>query len=186
MSIEPRVFLLAIGLGAGGYMLGMLLWSIVRPEKRIWPPDQATTAIKIRVWIFTTLIFASAFVLGVLDWDHFELPAWVRWAAGLVLIAIGNFVVWHGVHEIGLAATSGEATGLKTDGFYRWSRNPQYVADMVILIGWGVLSASVWALPVIVLGIAVLLIAPFAEEPWLNDKYGQVYREYARTVRRYL
>ena len=85
-----------------------------------------------------------------------------------------------------MAATSGEATGLKTDGLYSWSRNPQYMADVIILIGWGVLTASLWALPVLSIGLAVLLVAPFAEEPWLQEKYGAPYREYKFNVRRYL
>jgi len=58
--------------------------------------------------------------------------------------------------------------------------------DIAILIGWGVLSASVWALPILVLGFAVLVVAPFAEEPWLEEVYGAQYREYRKLVRRFL
>ena len=85
-----------------------------------------------------------------------------------------------------MAATSGDATGLVTNGLYRWSRNPQYVADMAILIGWAILSASLWALPVLAIGIAVLAIAPLAEEPWLEEVYGEQYRIYKQTVRRFI
>ena len=88
--------------------------------------------------------------------------------------------------KIGMAATSGEATGLVTSGLYRWSRNPQYVADMAILIGWGVLSASLWTIPILAVGLAVLVIAPLAEEPWLEEVYGEQYRSYKKIVRRYL
>ena len=127
MSIEPRILTLIIGIMAGTYMLGMLLWSIAYPERRIWPPDNATTAIKFRVWFMTVTIFAAAFFLGVMDWNSFNWPASIRWGIGLPFIIIGNVVVWRGVHKIGMAATSGEASGLKTDGLYNWSRNPQYV-----------------------------------------------------------
>ncbi len=184
--IELLFFGLLIGATAGVYMLGMLLWSIKQPENRTWPPDQATTAIKFRVWFMTTLIFASAFVLGVLDWNRFDWPPSARWTVGLPLILIGNLVVWRGVLKIGMAATSGEATGLVTTGLYRWSRNPQYAADIAILMGWGVLSASMWVLPVLVIGIAVLAIAPLAEEPWLEEVYGQEYRNYKASVRRFI
>ena len=134
----------------------------------------------------TVSIFAAAFFLGVLDWNRFDWPASIRWGVGVPLIIIGNIVVWRGVNKIGMAATSGEATGLKTSGLYSWSRNPQYMADVIILIGWGVLAASLWALPVLSIGLAALLVAPFAEEPWLQEKYGAPYQEYKLNVCRYL
>jgi protein-S-isoprenylcysteine O-methyltransferase Ste14 len=186
MPDEACYLIFAVGMMAGAYMLGVVLWSIVQPERRLWPPDNATTATKLRVWLVTILIFTAAFFLGVLDWNRFDWLASVRWAIGLPLIIIGNLVVWRGVHEIGMAATSGEATRLKTDGLYKWSRNPQYVADIIILIGWCILAASAWTLPVLAVGLAVLLIAPFAEEPWLEQNYGQSYRDYKSKVRRYL
>lgn len=186
MLIEIKTVILAAGLAAAVYMLSILLWSAINPEKRIWPPRQATTGIKLRVWFMTTAIFACAFLLGILDWNRFDWPVSIRWTVGLPLILIGNLIVWRGVHKIGMAATSGEATGLVTDGLYRKSRNPQYVADMLILIGWEVLSASIWTLPVIAIGIAVLAIAPFAEEPWLEEEYGDQFRQYKRRVRRFI
>lgn len=185
MPIETPFIALAIGIAAGTYMLGMLFWSIARPEQRVWPPDHATAAIKFRVWFITVSIFAAAFVLGLWDWNRFDWPTSIRWGIGLPLILIGNIIVWLGVHKIGMAATSGEESGLKTDGLYSWSRNPQYVADMVILIGWVVLAASLWALPVLAIGLAVLLTAPLAEEPWLEERYGENYRSYKSKVRRY-
>ena len=60
------------------------------------------------------------------------------------------------------------------------------MADVIILIGWGVLAASLWALPVLSIGLAALLVAPFAEEPWLQEKYGAPYQEYKLNVCRYL
>ena len=186
MPIEPKILFLIIGMLAGIYMLGMLLWSIVYPERRIWPPTRATNMVKIRVWLMTVAIFTAAFFLGLLDWNRFRVPELIRWYVGFPLILIGNTIVWWGVGKIGMAATSGEASGLKTDGIYSWSRNPQYAADITILFGWGVLSASLWALPVLTLGFAVLAVAPFAEEPWLEEAYGKEYRNYRNKVRRFI
>lgn len=186
MITEAKLMLIALGFSAGLYMLGVLLWSIVRPEHRIWPPKKATVAIKIKVWTATVLIFVAAYFVGILDWNNFQWPAMLRWGVGLPLILFGNLIVWLGVLKIGFAATSGEATGLQTSGLYRWSRNPQYMADITIIIGWLVLSASFWVLPVLAIGLAVLIIAPLAEEPWLEEKYGLKYQEYMSRVRRYL
>ncbi|WP_299030611.1 isoprenylcysteine carboxylmethyltransferase family protein [uncultured Sulfitobacter sp.] len=181
-----EVFAISVGGIAGCYLLVAFGWSIAFPERRIWPPKQATAGIKLRVWIATISIFAATFVLGIADWNSFGWPAPVRWGIGLALIIIGNVVVSIGVRKIGFNATSGAVAELKTDGLYRYSRNPQYVADMVILVGWAMLSASGWAAGIAALGIVVLAAAPFAEEPWLEDIYGADYRAYKIKVRRYI
>jgi protein-S-isoprenylcysteine O-methyltransferase Ste14 len=188
MTMLSNTEVLAISVGgiAGCYLLVAFGWSIAFPERRIWPPKQATTGIKLRVWLATISIFAATFVLGIADWNSFGWPAPVRWGIGLALIVVGNVIVSIGVRKIGFGATSGEVAKLKTDGLYRYSRNPQYVADMAILVGWAVLSASGWAACVAAFGVIVLAAAPFAEEPWLEDTYGAEYRAYKTKVRRYI
>ena len=57
---------------------------------------------------------------------------------------------------------------------------------MAILIGWIILSASVWALPVAATGVLLLAIVPLAEEKWLEEMYGENYRVYRSKTRRYL
>lgn len=186
MLTDLKFISIVIGGIAGLYLFAALIWSIALPERRVWPPKKATAGIKIRVWFATIAIFAAAFVLGVADWNSLEWPAPIRWGIGLTLIIVGNIVVWRGVLKIGFDATSGEVDTLKTDGLYAWSRNPQYVADMAIILGWAILSASIWSFSFAVLGIVVLGIAPLAEEPWLKETYGQQYQDYRRRVRRYL
>ncbi|WP_240310538.1 methyltransferase [Pseudosulfitobacter sp. DSM 107133] len=110
----------------------------------------------------------------------------MRWALGLCLIVLGNAAVWSGVIQLGIAATSGDEGFLRTRGLYRFSRNPQYVADMAILIGIGLLSTSILAWSVTFTGIAALILATFVEERWLIDRYGDPYRGYLRTTRRFL
>ena len=102
------------------------------------------------------------------------------------MILLSNWVVWQSAFDLGMKATSGAVGNLKTDGFYRWSRNPQYVADSAMLVGWLVLSASLWALPVVAAGVLALVLAPFAEEPWMRAVYGDAYVRYFARTRRYL
>lgn len=186
MLIEIEKLLILMGGAAGLYLNGVLLWSIVYPARRIWPPKEATRGIKIRVWAATIAIFSATFLLGISGWNSLGWPAEMRWGVGLTLIILGNIVVWAGVVKLGFAATSGEVAELKTDGLYRYSRNPQYVADMAILVGWAVLSASGWAVLVAAVGVLTLAIAPFAEEPWLEESYGEAFRIYKSRVRRFI
>jgi protein-S-isoprenylcysteine O-methyltransferase Ste14 len=63
---------------------------------------------------------------------------------------------------IGLEATSGAEAELKTDGLYRWSRNPQYFVDIGILIGWANLSASSNSGGIATGGVVAFALAPAA------------------------
>ncbi|MGR3638794.1 methyltransferase family protein [Alterinioella nitratireducens] len=175
-----------IGGLAGLFLAGLLLWSILRPERRLWPVGTPTLSNQIMVWGPTVAVFVSAALIGVLDWNGLGIPAWLRWGVGLPLVVAGNLVVWPAVLNIGWAATSGAEGQLKTDGGYRWSRNPQYVADIAILAGWSILSGNAATLPVTAAGILALALAPLAEEPWLEETYGAEYRAYRKRVGRYL
>lgn len=134
--------------------------------------------------MLTVAIFASAAVQGLCDWNVLDLPPQVRWGVGIPLIVVGNSVVWSGVYQLGNRATSGEAVKLRTTGIYEYSRNSQYVADIAILVGWGVLCASAWAIPVVLFGVIALLIAPIPDEPWMEMTFGATFRKYRLSVRR--
>ncbi|MEM5474458.1 isoprenylcysteine carboxylmethyltransferase family protein [Hoeflea sp. AS60] len=177
---------IVLGCAANLLLVTGILWSIFQPERRVWPPIQSTAAHKTVGWGLTCVGFGAAIALALLEWGALDFPWTIRWGLGLCLIVLGNGVVWSGVMQLGIAATSGDEGVLRTGGLYRFSRNPQYVADMAILIGIGLLSASILAWPVIFTGVAALILATFAEERWLIDRYGDAYRAYLRTTRRFL
>lgn len=179
------VFLVA-GCAANLCLVCMLYWSIRRPDKQIWPPDRSTSAHRAMAWTLSTTGFASAIALGLLGWGKLETPGILRWGIGPLFIILGNVVVWTGVVQLGLAATSGAEDMLRTNGLYRYSRNPQFVADVAILAGIGLLSASSLAWPVVLSGILALVLAPFAEEPWLEERYGEAFKKYRSSTRRFL
>ena len=183
---ELKTVILAAGCVANLLLVVGILWSIFQPERRVWPPIHSTAVHKTVVWGLTCVGFGSAIALALLEWGALDFPWIIRWGLGLCLIVLGNAVVWSGVMQLGMAATSGDEGVLRTRGLYRVSRNPQYVADIAILIGIGLLSASILAWPVIFTGVAALILATFAEERWLIDRYGDPYRAYLRKTRRFL
>ena len=83
--------------------------------------------------------------------------------------------------------TEKPSTALVTDGPFRYSRNPIYVALTLIYCGIGVAVDNGW-----VLGLAVPLLAVMrlgviaAEERYLEAKFGEAYRHYMGRVRRWL
>ena len=174
-----------LGLAISVATLLAILWSVVFPERRIWPPQSYTQITPFVVWIPTFTLFGVLVVLGVMDWSAFSLPTWVRFGLGVPLIVAGNIVVWNEVRHFGVPQTGGARGQLRTDGLYRFSRNPQYMADIAMVVGWILISCSLWAVVVGASAIASLIMAPFAEESWLREQYGDEYEKYRSQVSRY-
>lgn len=180
------VVLAVAGLTAAGSAIFAILWSVAYPARRIWPPAKYGPLTPVLVWGPTLVFFGAVFALGAIGWGKLSAPAVVRYGLGGALILAGNAVVWFEVARFGLAQTGGAVGALRTSGFHRYSRNPQYLADIAIIVGWMALSAAPLAALVGFAGIVALAAAPFAEEPWLRSKYGDDYREYEKRVPRYL
>ena len=180
--------IIIFNIGAICILLGAcaIIWSIYRPDRRLWPLSRLTPFKFMVVWGVTCLAFGACIALGVMDWNSLGWPNSVRFGIGVPLILIGHIVVYLGVKTIGLAATSGARAQLRTDGIYRYSRNPQYLADMSSLVGWGILSASLWAVPLALSIMIVFALTPFSEESWLREAYGQDYDNYVRSVPRFI
>ena len=79
------------------------------------------------------------------------------------------------------------ANALVTVGPYRWSRNPIYLADAVILLGQAVLLQSVWPIlltPLFVWVVERRFILP--EEIMLRERFPQTFHAWAERVRRWI
>ena len=181
-----QAVLIAAGLVIAASTLAAILWSITFPDRRLWPPKRYTKATPVLVWVPTFTLFGILIVLGLMNWGSWPIPTWLRFGAGIPLIVVGNIIVWSEVAHFGIAQTGGAKGSLRTGGMYRYSRNPQYVADIAMIVGWIVLCASFGVALIGIAGIAVLTAAPFAEEPWLKENYGSAFEDYKATVRRFL
>ncbi len=76
---------------------------------------------------------------------------------------------------------------LVTTGIYRRSRNPMYLAVLIMLVGWGFWlgnEAALLPLPLFFYLLTRLQIIP--EERLLTQKFGDRYRRYCEQVRRWL
>ena len=181
-----QAVLIVVGLVIAAGTLAAILWSIAYPQHRLWPPKRYTKATPFLVWVPTFTLFGILLILGVMNWGSLPIPTWLRFGVGIPLIVAGNVIVWSEVAQFGIAQTGGAKGSLRTGGMYRYSRNPQYVADIAMVVGWIVLCATPGAALIGFAGIVVLMAAPFAEEPWLKEHYGSAFEDYKATVRRFL
>lgn len=102
------------------------------------------------------------------------------------LIVLGFGLAFWITLQLGWRNAFGEKLGLRTDGWFRFSRNPIYVATWIGLIGWGVLVNHTLVTVLLVLWGLMYLLAPVLEEPWLEKQYGEPYRNYKRSTPRFL
>jgi len=80
-----------------------------------------------------------------------------------------------------------EPAALITGGVFRVSRNPMYLGFLLILIGIGVFLGSLTPfLVIIAFAIFNDIVFIRVEERMLEEKFGQVWQEYKRKVRRWL
>lgn len=110
---------------------------------------------------------------------------------GLVPIAFGGAVMVLAVRCFSRAETTiipfRESSSLIIKGPYKFTRNPIYVADTLILIGasmlFGTLSPLLcWPLFVLIVDLGFIRV----EERMLTEKFGDDYAAYKRQVRRWL
>ncbi len=80
-----------------------------------------------------------------------------------------------------------KASSLVIDGLYRFTRNPMYLGMLLILTGIAVLLGS--PINIAILGVFIAYITAFQikpEETLLEQNFGEAYRHYKQSVRRWL
>ena len=114
--------------------------------------------------------------------------------------AVSLGIIWLGIVVGGLGVSAfirmrttvdprypDKASRLVVIGIYKYSRNPMYLAILLVLIGVAVYLGALSSLLVIFLFIGYInryQIVP--EEQLLLEKFGDGYRQYAQRVRRWI
>lgn len=145
------------------------------------PPPVVTLVVGGLMWLLARWLPALAFALP--------------WRGALAaLFAIGGIVLMSACAlQFRRAGTTvnpmkpAKASTLVDIGFYRVSRNPIYLADGLILVGWGLWLSNLASLAAIALFVAWLnrfQIEP--EERALHAAFGAEYDAYRARVRRWI
>ena len=140
------------------------------------------------------LIFIGFLVLGWgadLIWPADFLSAPLQYVLGGALFVLGMalaVVCISGFRRSGTEyQTHKPASALVTDGPYQYSRNPIYIALSLAHLGIAVAADSAWMMAMLVPALAVVRYGVIArEERYLEAKFGDDYRQFLATVRRWL
>jgi protein-S-isoprenylcysteine O-methyltransferase Ste14 len=114
----------------------------------------------------------------------------LRWL-GVALIAAGVPVLLDSFRRfaaegLGTPAPVAPPQHLVVSGWYRYVRNPMYVAVVSMILGQGLLFGNVRVLEYgVAVWLAMHLFVVFYEEPALRAKFGEEYEEFCRNVHRW-
>ncbi len=163
-------------------------WCGIRLRSEYGSGGKPTLPTVALVWAFYGIHFSLVATAAVESTWPIPLPKTVSIAGGLLLMGLGGWIYLSAVSAFrSMRRLSGlDTTALITNGMYRYSRNPQTVGWMLVLLGAAVLSASGM---VLLLGalfwISFRLYLPL-EEALLERLHGRAYRAYRARTRRYL
>ena len=154
--------------------------AIDRPSAMPWPPILLVGAI------------VGAWLLGrALPFDWPGMDDWPARAVGYAFGAAGLLLAIWAILTLRRAGTTvrpdAGATRLVTGGPYRRFRNPIYLADVMILLGLAELTHNVWfVVAAAAFAVLVTWLAILPEERHLEARFGEEYRAYKATTRRWI
>jgi protein-S-isoprenylcysteine O-methyltransferase Ste14 len=104
--------------------------------------------------------------------------------AGVVIFAWAALTLWR--HQTTIHPDKG-ADHLVTDGPFRYRRNPIYISHVMILLGVSEMTKNIWfAILALLYAALVTWLAILPEERHLEAKFGDAYRAYKATTRRWI
>lgn len=146
------------------------------------------------VLIFPPFLLGGAMVLGaLLEWLYPIplLPPMLARLLGVVLFALGGLLGYSAQRALRRAGTNirpdQPTLALVTDGPYRWTRNPIYLAGLLVYLGVGFFVNGL--APFLLLPLLIILLRwgiILREERYLTAKFGEPYRNYTSRVSRWV
>jgi protein-S-isoprenylcysteine O-methyltransferase Ste14 len=140
------------------------------------------------------VLFGAALVIAVLANWIFPVqmfPDFLRFWFGPIVLIASLVIIVPSIVVFKRAKTPFDvrraATALVSEGPFRYSRNPGYVALISLCIGIAMIVDNVFMLVTVAIATAYLQrFVVLAEERHMEAQFGEEYLEYKRKVRRWL
>ncbi len=148
---------------------------------RFLPPPVVLLLVGLGMWLLARLLPGAAVALPGAGWI-----ALIIATGALLIMALTAWTLRR--HGTTIDPRHPEqSSSLVRDGVFRWSRNPIYLADALLLVAWALYLGNLAAVPLIPL--FMVLIQRFQilpEERALEQRFGEDFHAYRRSVRRWL
>ena len=147
-----------------------------------------------QIIVLPPLVYGAAFIMGLLLHLVFPLhilPTTLARGIGVVCVLVSLPLALATLRVLSRAHTPVDpmkpTTALVTEGPFRYSRNPIYLALTLLYLGVAFLVNALWILLLVVPVLLVIRYGVIArEEAYLTRKFGDAYRQYTAQVRRWL
>jgi protein-S-isoprenylcysteine O-methyltransferase Ste14 len=163
-----------------------LILTLYLKNVQIWPPPGKFSSQFWFTWISFTYFMMGIPVLGILDYGSLEISDLPRFISAGILFLIAFPVGISAMYQLSFKQTLGLKGKFTTSGVYRFTRNPQYVTHVLLIAAIVLATNSSLALIVGIPYSLWFILAPFAEEKWLKDQFGEEYDSYCHRVPRFI
>lgn len=160
-------------------------WSSAYPDRSVWPPLAFGWKARIATWSVSIVALGAAYMAGRMSWNAWDWPDWIRWYVGFPLAFVASSASSWAIMKLGLDQSMGADRALVTDGVFGLTRNPTYIANLALCLGWTLLAAS-WPAAIAAGSLAALYMFTVPhEERWLARTYGEAWLAYRDRVKRW-
>lgn len=157
------------------------------------PEQDPDTVTRIGGWLFrhrTSIPVPIALALLLIPPPSSQVGLWTPVGfAGVLVVLLGESIRIWAVHHIGaISRTRSERLGPLIDtGPFSLVRNPLYIGNLLLWIGFTIAAGLIWLVPAVI----VLLVLEYHaivrwEERLLDSRLGASYRDYLTRVPRWL
>ena len=164
----------------------MLCLSILVSRKRVWSPPSVDSWQFYMMWTAIIVSFFGTIWLAFLDWNNFIFGHWSRFLVGGFLMSAGYAIYYWARQHLGWKMMMGLKGKSIATGIYKYTRNPMYIGDVALCVGFALICNSLLIYVVAIIGFILFLFTPLAEEPWLREQYGTQYDNYVSSVARFI
>jgi protein-S-isoprenylcysteine O-methyltransferase Ste14 len=164
----------------------LLLTTVTSSSFKLWPTPSTKSWQHYTFWPLFRGGLGLTILYSILTAQWPEAGEALFFALGLACALAGFGFTVYGYFDLGIENTYGADEGLVTNGLYRYSRNPQYVASILGFSGAALANGQLHAVILCGLAVLVYVIMPYTEEPWLQQAYGDVYLDYKRRTPRFI
>ncbi|PSG98857.1 MAG: hypothetical protein BRC29_01880 [Nanohaloarchaea archaeon SW_7_43_1] len=175
--------LLLAGFAAAITLAVLMALSSLKKNYRFWPPSERNFC-WLAYWILAGINVSSLVLLMNLNFPLLEFNLQIL--AGLLTGTIGTLITFAAILKLGANTTSGLTDELIDSGLYSISRNPQVMGNLLMLVGLTVLLPRPEIILLAIITAVWLFLMVFTEEKWLEEKYGENYRNYKSDVPRFI
>jgi protein-S-isoprenylcysteine O-methyltransferase Ste14 len=139
-------------------------------------------------------IYGGAIVVGVILHRFFSIeliPRRISIYGGIFFILFVVPIALFSIREFQRYRTTVDhkkpTTAIITTGPFRFTRNPLYLAGLLLLTGIGFLLNNIWIIGMLIPVIIIMTRSViFHEEEYLTEQFGEKYLQYKSSVRRWL